>query len=625
MQLEEIDFVGSDAGGSSNSGDLPSRSHKRFRIPRFRRVLVSLRSNVFVRYLSEFRSLKRDLFLANFFAILQALSLIPISLFFKRIIDVYIPQKDSVGILYITGAGMLLWVMHVLAVVRSRHHTLICTKTVTERLRARLTMKLQQMSLSFHDNEKAASLHARVVLDTERIDVMAANLVVNVLVSIVLSLSAAVLLALMNLKLFVLLALMVPFYFIIQRVYGPRLKEGHGQFRREMEQMSSIVSEVLHSIRLVKSFAMERYEQGRVEERFHRVTDRGVKVFTQSAAFQIMLQCVGGMATLGIFTVGGWMVISDHLTVGEVVAFSSLMALFLNPINSLIGAMDSMLAGRAGLVSVYGLSDLFDTEETEHLPEADLHGAVEFENVSFAYSPGNWILHDIAFKSEPGEQIALVGGSGAGKTTLVNMVLAFYRATTGRVLLDGIDVRALNLRTLREQIGVVSQDNVLVGGSIRDNIRYGRLNAGQAEIEAAARLANAHDFISSLPEGYNTEIGDRGVRMSGGQKQRIAIARAILKNPRILILDEATSALDSESEKAVQEAMESLRKDRTSFIIAHRLSTVRNADRIMVMRQGRIVESGTFDELINRGGEFFRYYRIQFARENENAPHSATA
>jgi subfamily B ATP-binding cassette protein MsbA len=205
------------------------------------------------------------------------------------------------------------------------------------------------------------------------------------------------------------------------------------------------------------------------------------------------------------------------------------------------------------------------------------------------------------------------------------MVLAFYRATTGRVLLDGIDVRALNLRTLREQIGVVSQDNVLVGGSIRDNIRYGRLNAGQAEIEAAARLANAHDFISSLPEGYNTEIGDRGVRMSGGQKQRIAIARAILKNPRILILDEATSALDSESEKAVQEAMESLRKDRTSFIIAHRLSTVRNADRIMVMRQGRIVESGTFDELIQRGGEFFRYYRIQFARENEDAPHSATA
>ena len=611
--------------GSTSQGDVPSCGHRPVRIPRFSRLYVSLRRNVFVRYLLEFRELKGRLALANLFAIIQALSLIPISLFFKRIIDVYIPEKDAAGILVVTGSGVLLWAVHVCATVCARHFTLSCTKTVTERLRARLTMKLQQMSLRFHDNSKAGNLHARVVLDTERVDVMASNLVVNVLVSLVLSLSAAALLMWMNAKLFLLLALMVPFYFIIQRVYGPRLKEGHGQFRREMEQMSSIVSDVLHSIRLVKSFARERYEQGRVEERFHRVTDRGVRVFTQSAAFQIMLQCVGGMATLGIFTVGGWMVISDHLTVGEVVAFSSLMALFLNPINSLIASMDSFFAGRAGLVSVYGLCDVFDTEDTEHLPEPEVRGEVEFDHVSFEYTPGVPVLHDISFTARPGEQIALVGGSGAGKTTLVNMILAFYRATRGRVLLDGQDVCRVNLRVLREQIGVVSQDNVLVSGTIRSNIRYGRMSASDEEIEAAARMANAHDFIAELPDGYETEIGDRGVRLSGGQKQRIAIARAILKDPRVLILDEATSALDSESERAVQIAMESLRMDRTSFIIAHRLSTVRKADRIMVMRHGRIIESGTFDELINLGGEFFRYYTIQFARENEASPQPAIA
>ena len=611
--------------GSTSQGDVPSRGHRPVRISRFSRRYVSLRRNVFVRYLLEFRELKGRLALANFFAIVQALSLIPIALFFKRIIDVYIPQKDATGILVVTGSGVLLWALHVVATVCARHFTLSCTKTVTERLRARLTMKLQQMSLRFHDNSKAGNLHARVVLDTERIDVMASNLVVNVLVSLVLSLSAAALLMWMNAKLFLLLALMVPFYFIIQRVYGPRLKEGHGQFRREMEQMSSIVSDVLHSIRLVKSFARERYEQGRVEERFHRVTDRGVRVFTQSAAFQIMLQCVGGMATLGIFTVGGWMVISEHLTIGEVVAFSSLMALFLNPINSLIASMDSFFAGRAGLVSVYGLFDVFDTEDTEHLPEVEVRGHVEFENVDFEYTRGVPVLHGISFRAEPGEQIALVGGSGAGKTTLVNMILAFYRATRGRVLLDGHDVRRVNLRVLREQIGVVSQDNVLVSGTIRSNIRYGRMSATDEEIESAARMANAHDFVTELPGGYETEIGDRGVRLSGGQKQRIAIARAILKDPRVLILDEATSALDSESERAVQVAMESLRMDRTSFIIAHRLSTVRKADRIMVMRHGRIIESGTFDELIKLGGEFFRYYTIQFAREHEAGQQPAIA
>jgi ATP-binding cassette subfamily B protein len=472
------------------------------------------------------------------------------------------------------------------------------------------------MSLRFYDKEKVADLHPRVILDTERIDVMANALVVSVLVSIVVAISAACLLAYMNAKLFVLLFLMVPFYFIIRRAFSDKLKEGHRRFRKDMEQMSSIVSELLHSIRLVKSFAMENYEQQRVEKRIQRVTERGVRLFTEAAAFQILLQGVGGMALLAIFTVGGWMVINQHITLGDVVAFSSLLGYFLNPINTLISCTDTLYAGRAGLESVYGLLDIYDTERSEHFPSFEVRGGVQFENVSFEYGNGEPVLNGVSLEVRPGEQIALVGSSGAGKTTLVNIVLGFYLPTSGRVLIDEHDLRETNLRGLREQVGVVSQDNVLVSGSIMDNIRYGKVGASSEEIEAAAKLANAHDFISDLPDGYATGIGDRGVRLSGGQRQRIAIARAILKDPKILILDEATSALDSESERAVQEALEHLRANRTSFVIAHRLSTIQNADRILVLRRGTVIESGTFAELLALGGEFHRFHQLQFAGDD---------
>lgn len=578
-------------------------------------MTAPLKKNPFVRYLREFRDLKTRVFLGNVFAVVQAVSLVPVSLFFKTIIDTYIPQQNALGMAWMAAAAAALWSVNVIATTASRYFTLSATKTVTERLRARLTFKLQQLSLRFHDNEKAANLHARVVLDTERVDVMANALVVTVLVSLTVSLAVAAVLAWMNLRLFLLLALMLPFYWMVRRRFESRLKEGNRDFRAEMQQMSAIVSELLHSIRLVKSFANEDHEQRRVEERIHRVTNRGVNLFTQSAAFQALLQAVGGVATVVVFVVGGLMVVNGRLTIGEVVAFSSLMALFLNPVNALIATTDVIYAGQAGLESVYSLMDVFDTEATEHLPSVEVGGQVVLDHVSFGYNSERTVLEDVSLEARSGDQIALVGSSGAGKTTLINLILGFYKPTRGKVAVDGNDVTEINLRNLREQIGVVSQDNVLLSGSIRDNIRYGRLEATETEIEEAARLANAHEFIAGFPDGYDSQIGDRGVKLSGGQRQRIAIARAILKNPRILILDEATSALDSESEHLVQEALDRLRANRTSFVIAHRLSTVQNASRIVVLGGGRIIEQGSFDELIALRGEFFRFHQLQFKRE----------
>ncbi|RMH28438.1 MAG: ABC transporter ATP-binding protein [Candidatus Hydrogenedentota bacterium] len=579
----------------------------------------ALRKNVFIRYLFEFHDLKVRLLLGNIFAIVQAVSLIPISLLFKRIIDVYIPQKDASAIGWVIAVGLGLWAVHIGATVASRYFTLSSTKTVTERLRARLVMHLQQMSLRFYDKERISELHPRVVMDTERVDVMANALVVTVLVSAVVALASAVLLLMINARLALLVFVMVPLYYVIQRTFSTKLKEGHRSFRKEMEQMSSIVHELLHSIRLVKSFAREPFEQERVQERIRRVTHRGVRLFTETAAFQILLQFVGGLALLVIFTVGAWMTINDRMTLGEIVAFSSLLAYFLNPINTLIGCVDTIYAGRAGLESVYGLLDIYDTEKSDHLPRIDVQGAVEFQNVCFEYRKGEAVLHNVSFRVQSGEQVALVGASGAGKTTVANMILGFYFPTEGRVLIDEHDITKVNLRALREQIGVVSQDNILISGSVLNNIRYGKMDATFEEIVAAAKLANAHDFITGLPDGYDTDIGDRGVRLSGGQKQRIAIARAILKNPKILVLDEATSALDSESEAVVQEALKHLRHNRTCFIIAHRLSTIIEANRIFVLKRGHLVEAGNFEELMARKGEFFRYYQLQFKTKEQVA------
>jgi len=580
---------------------------------------LKLRKNVFLRYLSEFHDLKCQLLLGNIFAILQALSLIPISLLFKRIIDVYIPQKDAVAIAWVIVVGLGLWAVHIGATVASRFFTLSSTKTVTERLRARLVMHLQQMSLRFYDKERVSELHPRVVLDTERIDVMANALVVTVLVSTVVALASAILLLTINSRLALLVFVMVPVYYVIQHTFSPKLKEGHRSFRKEMEQMSSIVHELLHAIRLVKSFAREPFEQDRVQERIRRVTHRGVRLFTETAAFQILLQFVGGLALLVIFTVGAWMTINDRMTLGEIVAFSSLLGYFLNPINTLIGCLDTIYSGRAGLESVYSLLDIYDTEQSDHLPTIEVQGTVEFQNVCFEYRKGEPVLHNVSFRVPSGEQIALVGASGAGKTTVANMILGFYFPTAGKILIDGHDITRLNLRTLREQVGVVSQDNILISGTVLNNIRYGKMEATFEEIVAAAKLANAHDFITTLPDGYETDIGDRGVRLSGGQKQRIAIARAILKNPKILVLDEATSALDSESETVVHEALKHLRQNRTCFIIAHRLSTIIEANRILVLKRGRLVESGSFEELMARRGEFFRYYQLQFKTKEQVA------
>ena len=339
-----------------------------------------------------------------------------------------------------------------------------------------------------------------------------------------------------------------------------------------------------------------------------------------SATLTPTIEFVAAVGVTIILWYGGNSVINGSITAGSLVAFLTYAVNISNPIKRLsrvIGNIQKALAAAQRVFDVLDLPETIkNTPDAKALPP--VKGKVRFDHVSFSYDPGEEVLSDVSFDVKPGEMVAFVGPSGAGKSTVASLLPRFYDVNDGSISIDGTDIRGVTLNSLREQVGIVPQETILFNGSVYDNILYGRLDATKEEVEAAAKAANAHNFIMELPDGYNTMLGDRGVNISGGQRQRISIARAILKNPQILILDEATSALDTESERVVQEALDRLMVGRTSFVIAHRLSTIKNADKIMVLEKGRLVEQGTHDELMQLDGLYAHLYKIQYRSKEAN-------
>ena len=482
-------------------------------------------------------------------------------------------------------------------------------------IRQQLFGKLIRLPVSYHDANTSGRLVARVVSDVT----LMANAVAGVLKDIFQQ--GLTFLAMMgvifyqNWRLGGLSVIVIPLAVFTMVRMGKRLRALAASGQERMGDMASTLQETLSGIRMVKAYGREESEAARFQRSNRSFLSTTMKAIQVSSLGSSHMEVIGVVGVAVIIWYGGFLVINGSMTPGEFFSFLTAMFMAYAPIRKLSGSNNAIQQALAAAERVFGVLDLKTEQEAEkgQLELPRIAQSVTFDDVTFHYeSQSVPALNDINLTIRAGEMVALVGSSGSGKTTLVNLIPRFYEPTAGRILIDGIDTQSYTLRSLRSQIGMVSQDVVLFDDSIRNNIAFGREDATDEDIVQAARLAYAHDFVERLPEGYQTVVGEKGVKLSGGERQRLAIARAILRDPPLLILDEATSALDTESERVVQLALANLMKNRTTVVIAHRLSTIQQADRIMVMARGSIVEEGTHDELLRRGGQYQRLHAMQF-------------
>jgi subfamily B ATP-binding cassette protein MsbA len=510
-----------------------------------------------------------------------------------------------IGLFLVQAAGGFLQT-YLLGVVGER---------VVAQIRGQLFGRLITLSLDFHTSHRVGELISRLSNDVTLVRTMLTQTVTSLLSSLIGLVGSVIILFTLSPTLLLVILLLAPALIVVAVVFGRPLQRISTQVQDTIARSTTTAEEALSGIRVVKSYVREDWELGRYDDDLRTVVATGSRLALWRAAFGMLMGFLGFGAIAGLLWYTGHQVIDGTLGIGTLTGF----LLYGVAIGASLGSLASLYGQfREGTGAIERVFEIIDTRPTildapDARPLGRIAGEIELDDVSFAYLPDRPVLRDISLTVPAGETLALVGPSGSGKTTLVGLIPRLWEVSSGTIRVDGVDIRDVTVASLRAQIGLVAQEATLFGGTVRENILYGRLDATESEMVDAAIAANAHDFISVLPDGYDTVVGDRGMRLSGGQRQRVAIARAILKDPPILLLDEATSSLDAESERYVQQALEKLMQNRTTIIIAHRLATVLKADRIVVLDHGRIIAIGTHAELLQTNELYARLAALQFA------------
>ncbi|MHB1416812.1 MAG: ABC transporter ATP-binding protein [Chloroflexota bacterium] len=541
-------------------------------------------------------------------------------------IDDFIATKDGSGLTLVMLVLLATYVVGLVArTIQSYLMGWVAQRSLAG-LRTSIFRALQGQSLKFFDKHETGDLMSRLVNDVEVINTLLGQGLTQTIGSVFGLFGVVIAMLVLDLRLALASFVVLPLMFVATRFFSDWARRAFRETRQTIGDVSANLQEDIAGVRVAQAFNRTSLNRQRFAQRNAANRDANIGANAVTSAFWPAMDVLSTISIAIVAGFGGYLAINGQATVGVVVAFLGYVQQFTFPIQQ-VGQMYTQ--AQSSLAAAERIFELLDTPvELNDAAEAKalrpIEGNVKFEGVSFAYDPGHPVLNNVSFEAKPGQTVALVGATGAGKTTIANLIARFYDVSSGRVLVDGTDIRAATTASLRRQMGIVPQNSYLFSGTVGDNIRYGRLEATDEEVEAAAKAVNAHAFISQMPQGYNTPVGERGGNLSQGQRQLIAFARAILADPRILILDEATSSVDTRTEVLIQQALAKLLQNRTSFVIAHRLSTVRNADLVLVVEAGRIVEHGTHRDLLARGGAYADLYRRQFRDRPQEPPAKAT-
>jgi ABC-type multidrug transport system fused ATPase/permease subunit len=570
-------------------------------------------------YLAPFT---RQIALAFVFMVIVALANLAVPYLWKTAIDGAIAQRSLSALNWIilayVGVGLVNW-----AAGFGQIYTMSWVgQRIIYNVRTQLFEHLQRLSFRYYDTHEVGRIMSRLLSDVGVLNELLTGGIIGIASDLFTLIGIVAIMMAMNPRLSLLAFAVIPLLVLATEFWRRRAREAFRLVRRTIARVNASLQENISGVRVVQSFGREDLNQQRFDEVNRSHLDANLYAARLSAVFFPSVDLIGAIATALIIWYGGTQVLGQQLTAGALVAFVLYVGRFFDPIRDLSQRYNTMQSAMAAGERIFEMVDtpveIADAPDAVDLPT--MRGEVRFEDVSFGYDGETMVLKDINLAVQPGEMVAFVGATGAGKTSMINLIGRFYDVSRGRITVDGHDLRYIQMHSLRRQLGIVLQDPFLFSGSIKENIRYGRLTATDEEIVAAAQAAQSHDFITALPQGYDTPVGERGVKLSQGQRQLISFARAILADPRLLILDEATASIDTQTEQRIQQALEYLLRNRTSpspglrtsFVIAHRLSTITGADKVVVIDQGRIVEMGRHEELLAQGGLYYNLYTMSF-------------